>query len=99
MLCTIYLIALAVLLVVSVFLIMWPHYEDGLIGKLCLIVIAITSAAVLVGAWDGVQYQPIPETVAVAVGAAGFMTRHLYHFARFAITGRHAWHKSESDEC
>lgn len=91
MLCTIYLIALAVLLVVSVFLIMWPHYEDGLVGKLFLIVIAITSASVLVGAWDGVRYEPITETVAVAVGAAGFMARHLYRFARFATTGRHTW--------
>ena len=95
MLCTVYLIALSVLLVVSLFLIMWPHYEDGLVGKLFLGVMMITSASVLAGAWDGVQYQPIPETVAVAVGAAGFMSRHLYRFVRFAITGRHSWRKTD----
>ena len=95
MLCTVYLIALSVLLVVSLFLIMWPHYEDGLIGKLFLGVIMITSASVLAGAWDGVKYEPIPETVAVAVGAAGFMTRHFYRFVRFAITRRHSWSKTE----
>ena len=98
MLCTIYLIALAVLLVVSVFLIMWPHYEDGIVGKVFLGVLMLTSAAVLTGAWDGVQYEPIPETVGVAIGAAGFMTRHFYRFLRFAITGRHSWRRPEAPQ-
>lgn len=81
----IYLLACAVLFIGGIYMILCPHYDDGVIGKLSLIAVVIPTFAALYKGIDGLP-EPVTvsnEAVAVLSGMAIFVWRHLRRFWRF----------------
>lgn len=83
--------SLVVIFLISSALIVWPSYEDGLVGKVALIVLAFASAAVLLDYDLQHSYLPMKTTAATHLGFAAFMVRHFYRFVRYTMGGKFSW--------
>ena len=77
---------------IAVFLICHDDYEDGIIGRAALIILALANA-VIVGEWivDRVEYEMLPSTLLTQIGTALFLSRHCYRFIEFRNKGIHKW--------
>ena len=75
----------------SVFLIWHCKYEDGIIGRLALSVIAVGSAVSLMQTLNGEGYIYNPTSVTMQAGVALFMLRHTYRFLLWTRTGKGEW--------
>ena len=69
----IYVGACAVTLVLAAVLILSPLYDDGVAGKVALIVLVAGAFAVLVNAAEGWIYQVQPSTLVTQLGVAGLL--------------------------
>lgn len=87
--------ALFVLLAISCVLIFWNNYEDGIVGKSALIVIAMTSFAALLDSGNGYFWRPEPVITALVMAMAAFLSRHFYRFIRFTYGGRYGWKRQK----
>lgn len=84
--------------VISVYLASHKKYEDGVLGKLFLAGLAITSGVIFWQvAFDGVSYEPQPTTEAIFLFISLFFIRHLYRFNKWANGGSFDWRKNEKD--
>lgn len=86
-----YLTATGIIFAVSITLIFWKHYDDGVVGKIALGVMMLASAATLVAAYDGQCIVPRPQDLWTLVGCALFLARHIYRFICFTFFNRFTW--------
>lgn len=82
----------ALIFAVCLVLVFHKDYEDGLIGRLALALIGITSLARVIGILENdfdVRFSPI--AIGLWIGLALFFGRHLYRFLRWKRIGEHDW--------
>ena len=85
-LCTLIILAVCITLVFN------KHYEDGLIGRIALSVIAIAAAGRASGIWDSdFMFAVTPQGALVWIGLTLFLVRHLYRFLRWRSSGDGDW--------
>jgi len=75
----------------ALFLVFHKKYEDGLVGRVALLLLA---ASALVFLHDGYEAQLVSVLPATALGAAAFavfLARHTWRFWRWERSGAHAW--------
>jgi lipoprotein signal peptidase len=75
----------------ALFLVFHKKYEDGLIGRVALLLLA---GAAMVFLHDGYEAELVSVLPATALGAAAFavfLARHTWRFWRWERSGAHAW--------
>jgi len=86
-----YLICCALLLAASGYMIFAHCYDDGLVGKLFLIVVFFGAFSVLSTAW---LEQRLPtvlwQSLVIIAGMCGVIARHLWRFAQYRRRERRA---------
>ena len=94
----VYVISAAFICAISCFLIMHNEYEDGVLGRLSLTVLAISNGLIVSDWWiDGSQYQLLPNTLATQCAMAAFLVRHCYRFLRWKNSGENDWRRRKRD--
>lgn len=85
-------IASAVIAMVSAFLILHCEYEDGIFGRVALIVLALSNGLIVTD-WviDRTEYAVLPTTLMTQIGTALFLSRHCYRFMRWRTLGEYQW--------
>jgi len=78
----------------SIFLVADCKYEDGIIGRLALITLAIAEMVVIAEWFHKESTYPAPTTFAIQLGVAFFMTRHVYRFLRWKLDNTFEWKKT-----
>ena len=88
-------VASLVVLIVSTLLVLHQDYEDGLIGRVGLALMAMAAmarfAGVLDAVWHGHGILISHVGIILWVGLAIFLTRHAYRFMSWRKTGKHEW--------
>ena len=84
-------ICAVILLACSLILISHCKYEEGLIGRLALLLLAITEVVVIAEAWHDAEYVLAPTTILRHVAVTLFLTRHTYRFLAYYYCGRYKW--------
>lgn len=85
-------LASAVIALVAVFLICHCEYEDGVFGRLALVVLALSNGLVVADyTIDGTEYAVLPNTLMTQLGTALFLSRHCYRFMRWRKLGDYQW--------
>lgn len=76
----------------ATFLIFHCRYEDGLIGRAALVILAFAEFVVIYE-WltVGDHYTVLPTTYAVQLGITLFLMRHVYRFWRWQRRGDFDW--------
>lgn len=81
-----------VIFTICTFLVLHNHYEDGIVGRVALCIIATAEFMVLLETViDGYTYQLRPTTVATQLGMMLFLSRHLYRFLRKCYSRSFTW--------
>ena len=80
---------------VSTFLVVHPRYEDGLIGRVSLLCLSVSSLVVLGESFEGVIYEGNPTSLGIQFGISIFLLRHVYRFSRWVKHGSYDWRKNE----
>lgn len=76
----------------AAFLVFRRDYEDGLVGRVCLVTVIVGVVIIMIGQLGGeVEYAFPPESTIVFAGIAGFMARHTYRWLRWRLSGRGDW--------
>lgn len=78
-----YTAALVIILIISGLLVLWCHYDDGVVGKLALIGCFFGAGVPLWEIISGTQLHVFTTTVLLTCGMALFLVRHLYRFVRW----------------
>jgi hypothetical protein len=85
-------IASLIIASVSTFLILHGEYEDGVFGRIALVVLALSNAIVVTDYLiDGTEYAVLPNTLATQLGTALFLVRHCYRFMKWRTAGEYQW--------
>lgn len=79
----IYLAACFVILSAATYMILAPCYEDGILGKIGLLIMAIGAVAFILKTCGGIAPEPPSTSVWMAGGVAIFLLRHVWRFTRF----------------
>ena len=86
----------AIVLVICVALIFHCHYEDGLFGRIGLIVMALASFARIAQVVEAdFEIEVSRVGLALWAGLALFLGRHFYRFWRWRRQGDHAWRPAD----
>lgn len=88
----VYVASAAVIAGVSLFLIVNHQYEDGILGRLALVILLGSNALIV---WDWAsgcdRYSILPNTLATQAAMALFLSRHVYRFLRWKNDGSFEW--------
>lgn len=82
---------------ISIYLASNDKYEDGVIGKIALGVLAIGNFVVVAEFCGGIVYLVNPTTLFIQMGVFVFLLRHAYRFRQWVKTGAHDWRKDETN--
>lgn len=82
---------------ISIYLASNCKYEDGVIGKIALGVLAIGNFVVVAEFVSGIEYLVNPTTLFIQFGVFMFLIRHAYRFRKWVKTGAHDWRKNEAN--
>ncbi len=80
----------------SVYLIFHEKYDDGLVGRISLVLLLFASLAFIVDGWSGDLVEVLPATALGAVSFAMFLSRHVYRFMQWSKDGKHDWTREEA---
>lgn len=87
-----------VVLLVCVVLMLHPHYEDGLLGRLALAVIALAAYGRAGVIWErGFDIYLSWVAIALWCGLALFLGRHLYRFINWRRCGSNEWREGSRE--
>ena len=84
-------ICAVILLACSLILMSHNKYEEGLIGRMALLILAVTEVVVIAEAWFDDTYDLAPTTVLRHVAITLFLTRHTYRFLAYYYCGKYKW--------
>lgn len=71
-------VAVGVIFVASFWMILWCQYEDGIVGKIFIGMMALATLVTLGELIEGVDIVFKARDTMLLMGIAGFLTRHLY---------------------
>ena len=86
---------------ICVILVLHPQYEDGLVGRLGLTLIALVAWARFLAVCDTMwHHEPVHVTslwlsITLWAGLSIFLSRHLWRFLRWQRRGDYSWRKAE----
>lgn len=86
-----FVLSVAVIGIIAFILVFEHHYEDGVIGRAALGIVALMSISVVFSEIAGDRYGMPPEVTWLLVGVAIFMARHYYRFLCYTKFGRYIW--------
>lgn len=89
----VFVLSLALILVLSLFLVFCRRYDEGVVGNPALWLIVIVSAIALWDARAGALELPQPMYRLVIIALAVFMARHTWRFAMFHWCGFFGWRR------
>lgn len=90
-------IALAAIIAICIFLVFHEHYEDGVIGRIAMCLLAFGSMMILArmaGAREGWSTEIDPAGSAMIYGCSAFLCRHLYRFLQALHDPKFHWHRN-----
>lgn len=91
-----YIASAAIICAVSMFLVMHSQYEDGIFGRLALIVLIFSNGLIVADWWiDGSEWEIRPNTLATQIAMALFMLRHAYRFLMWRLSGDYPWREAK----
>ena len=67
------------------------RYEEGLVGRVALLLLIVAESVVLAQAWNGDSYVLAPTTLLGHGAIELFLTRHTYKFLSYYYFGRYYW--------
>ena len=85
------LICAGICLSCALILITHCKYEEGLVGRMALLMLAMSEVVVIAEAWFDDTYDLAPTTVLRHVAITLFLTRHTYRFLAYYYCGRYKW--------
>lgn len=88
-------VALGVVAGIALILAKARDYEDGVVGRIALMLMFAGGALIMCYGVFGNGYDFSPETVVFFIGTAMFMLRHAFRFDRFRRFGRYKWKSSD----
>jgi hypothetical protein len=71
-------------------------YEDGLFGRIALLLLALSEIVVIAQAWFDDQYVLAPTTILRHIAITLFLVRHTYKFMSYHYFGHYVWDKRRS---
>ena len=86
-----FVLSVAVIGIIAFILVFEHNYEDGVIGRAALGIVALMAIAVVFSTIAGDRYSQPPEVTTLCVGVAIFMSRHYYRFLCYTKFGRYIW--------
>ena len=92
----IFLISVAVIGVIAGALVFEKNYEDGVVGRAALGLVALMATAIIFSGILEDRYEQHGETVLLTAGVAVFMARHYYRFLMYTKFGIYLWGESQS---
>lgn len=91
-----YVICTILIGLMSLLLVSHCKYEDGVIGRIGLVIVVIACLVIVWESINGVEYEVNQTTLAVQVGVCAFLIRHVYRFLKWSRTGANDWRKNET---
>ena len=88
---TVYFWSALIIAAVSLSLILTHEYEDGVLGRVALIVLCISNGLIVSDCLQGGEWRPSPNSIATELAMALFLSRHLYRFWRWRLCGHYSW--------
>lgn len=89
--CLVSVISIGLIVVICTVLVFIPSYEDGIVGRIALTIMGLAAYVTLHEMLNGQQFEFLPHTLALQVGAALFMVRHAWRFVRWRVKGKGDW--------
>jgi hypothetical protein len=83
--------SMAVMAALSAWLVLDKGYEDGLVGRVSLVAMALSGGVGFLSAIAGADMLSAKLVAIFLVGAAVFMLRHVYRYLRWRICGEGSW--------
>lgn len=77
-----FVLAAGVMAGVAILFVWHEQYDDCLLGRIALSIIAVSGLITVVQWWRGWQWDPTPNTTGLVVGAAAFMAWLAFRFLR-----------------
>ena len=82
--------------VISTILVFHKEYEDGLIGRFALSLMALAGIGRAVGILESdFEFRVTPQGAMIWLGAALFLGRHFYRFLRWRNNGDYEWRDAD----
>lgn len=78
----IFLAACAVLVTVPMYFIVHRVYQDGIVGRIALSLIAFAAATFFLDMIDGTEWEILPQIALMTAAFAAFLVWHLWRFHR-----------------
>lgn len=94
---SLYLICSVLVGLMALLLVSHGKYEDGVVGRIGLVIVFIACLVVVWESINGVEYDVNPTTLTMQVGFCAFLIRHVYRFLKWSRTGANDWRKNETD--
>lgn len=79
-----YMVLCAMLTVVPLVLVFTPAYDDGVVGRVGLLLVSFMAATIVMEMIEGVEYDPLPQGVYMLLGFTIYLTWHTIKFYRRA---------------
>lgn len=92
---SLYLVCTVLIGLMALLLVSHCKYEDGVVGRVGLVIVFIACLVVVWESINGVQYDVNPTTLTMQVGFCAFLIRHVYRFLKWSKTGANDWRKDE----
>jgi phosphate starvation-inducible membrane PsiE len=91
-------ICAVICIVCALILIYHSGFQDGLLGRLSLLLLVMTEVIVTAQAWFDDGYDVAPTTIMRHVAITLFLVRHTYKFMSYQYFGDYAWDKRSRHE-
>lgn len=93
---SLYVVCTVLIGLMSLLLVSHCKYEDGVIGRIGLVIVFIACLVIVGESINGVTYEVHPTTLAMQFGICAFLIRHVYRFLKWSRTGANDWRKDET---
>jgi hypothetical protein len=91
-------ICAVICIICALILIYHSGFEDGLFGRLALLLLVMTEVIVTAQAWFDDSYDVAPTTIMRHVAITLFLVRHTYKFMSYQYLGNYGWQKRNTGE-
>ena len=92
---SLYVICSVLIGLMALLLVSHCKYEDGVLGRIGLVIVFIACLVIVWESINGVEYEVNPTTLTMQFGFCAFLIRHVYRFLKWSKTGANDWRKNE----
>ena len=95
---SLYLVCTVLIGLMALLLVSHCKYEDGVVGRIGLVIVFIACLVIVWESINGVEYEVNPTTLTIQFGFCAFLIRHVYRFLKWSRTGANDWRKNETND-